>query len=190
MKQRWTFIVALSLIAGCGGGLTSREASTTTSPVEATTAPAPSTTVPATTAAPVETTETPTHVAPQGFAPTPRDLYGDCGEWRDLALAVGWPAEEWPTLSYVLHRESRCDTTAHNSTDPLSGSRGLLQINGYWCRPSKYSPAGWLQEHGILDTCDDLYAPDVNLRAGLAIWIYGELKHGCGWRGPWSTRCA
>ena len=118
-----------------------------------------------------------------------RMLYGKCGEWRELALQIGWPAEEWPTLSYVLHRESRCNVDSHNKTDPLSGSRGLLQINGYWCRPSQYSANGWLQDQGILTTCDDLYNPETNLRAGLAIWLYGEDKHGCGWRGPWATPC-
>lgn len=118
-----------------------------------------------------------------------RLLYGKCGEWRELALMVGWPAEEWGTLSYVLHRESRCNIGSLNKTDPMSGSRGLMQINGYWCKPTKYSANGWLQDHGILTTCDDLYDPVVNLRAGLAIWLYGEGKHGCGWRGPWATPC-
>lgn len=118
-----------------------------------------------------------------------RMLYGKCGEWRPLALAVGWPAEEWPTLSYVLYRESRCNIGSHNKTDPASGSRGLMQINGYWCRPSKWTQAGWLQDRGILTTCEDLFTPEVNLRAGLAIWMYGEEKHGCGWRGPWATPC-
>ncbi len=118
-----------------------------------------------------------------------RLLYGKCGEWRELALMVGWPAEEWGTLSYVLHRESRCNIGSQNKTDPMSGSRGLMQINGYWCKPTKYSANGWLQDHGILTTCDDLYDPVVNLRAGLAIWLYGEGKHGCGWRGPWATPC-
>lgn len=118
-----------------------------------------------------------------------RFLFGKCGEWRELALMVGWPAEEWGTLSYVLHRESRCNIGSHNKTDPMSGSRGLMQINGFWCKPTKYSANGWLQDQGILTTCDDLYDPVVNLRAGLAIWLYGEGKHGCGWRGPWATPC-
>lgn len=118
-----------------------------------------------------------------------RAIYGKCGEWRELALSIGWPAEEWPTLSYVLHRESRCNVDSHNKTDPMSGSRGLMQINGYWCKPSRWSSAGWLQDRGVLLTCDDLYVPEINLHAGLLIWLYGEEKHGCGWRGPWATRC-
>jgi len=192
MKRRWTFIVSLSLIVGCSGGLTSREASTPPTLAEATTTPAPSTsttTTTTTTVAPATTIETTAPIQPQEVEASPRDLYGKCGEWRDLAIAVGWPEEEWPTLSYVLHRESRCTSDAHNASDPSSGSRGLLQINGFWCRPSKYSVAGWLQERGVLETCDDLYDPETNLRAGLNIWIYGELKHGCGWRGPWATAC-
>lgn len=118
-----------------------------------------------------------------------RAIYGKCGEWRELALMVGWPAEEWPTLSHVLYRESRCNIGSHNKTDPMSGSRGLMQINGYWCRPSKWTQTGWLQDRGLLSNCEDLYDPEVNLRSGLAIWMYGEEKHGCGWRGPWATSC-
>ena len=115
--------------------------------------------------------------------------YGDCGQWHDLAISVGWPESEWDTLSYVIHRESRCNVNSHNKTDPMSGSRGLMQINGFWCRPSQWTKNGWLQDRGILNVCDDLFNPEINLRAGLAIWQYGEEKHGCGWRGPWATKC-
>lgn len=118
-----------------------------------------------------------------------RALYGRCGEWFSLASAIGWPDEEWPTLSKVLYRESRCNIGSHNATDPMSGSRGLMQINGYWCKPSKYSQNGWLQDRDVLEHCDDLYQPEINLKAGLLIWLYGEQKHGCGWRGPWATPC-
>lgn len=118
-----------------------------------------------------------------------RQVYGKCGEWHDLAMMVGWPANEWPTLSYVLHRESRCNIDSWNRTDPHSGSRGLMQINGFWCRPNRYDPNGFLQSVGVLNNCEDLFDPVINLRAGLAIWTYGENKHGCGWRGPWATKC-
>jgi hypothetical protein len=111
-----------------------------------------------------------------------------CDEWAPLALKVGWPAEELPKLMRIMYRESRCNWDSHNLTDPVSGSRGLLQVNGYWCRPSQYTAQGWLQDRGVLNVCDDLFVPEVNLQAGLLIWLYGEEKHGCGW-GPWAMGC-
>lgn len=117
-----------------------------------------------------------------------RMVYGKCGEWHDLAISVGWTEQQWAKLSYVIHRESRCNIKAFNKTDPNGGSRGLMQINGYWCRSNKYNPSGWLQAQGILNTCDDLYNPETNLRAGLAMWNYSQTVNKCGWR-PWATRC-
>lgn len=117
-----------------------------------------------------------------------RLIHGKCGEYHDLAIAVGWTEKQWAKLSFVMNRESRCNTMSYNRTDPNGGSRGLIQINGFWCRPSRYNKNGWLQEQGILSTCDDLYNPEVNLRAGLAMWNYSQQRNGCGWR-PWATRC-
>ena len=117
-----------------------------------------------------------------------RLVYGQCGEYHDLAINVGWPEKEWKTLSRVMYRESRCNTNSLYKKDPNGGSRGLIQINGYWCRPSRYSKAGWLQDQGILNSCEDLFNPEVNLRAGLAIFNYSKVKNKCGWR-PWATRC-
>ena len=150
----------------------------------------PATTTSTTQPAPTTTTTTAPLLTPEQARDLARFQWGRCGEWRELALAIGWPAEEWPILSKVLYRESRCNIDSWNRTDPSSGSRGLMQINGYWCRPSKWSKAGWLQDRGILTTCEDLFKPEVNLRAGLAVWLYGEQKHGCGWRGPWATPCS
>lgn len=112
----------------------------------------------------------------------------ECSEWHDLARSVGWEEENIPRLDYVMWRESRCDPSAHNKSDPASGSRGLIQINGYWCRKSQFtnSSGGWLEDQGVLSSCDELFDPEVNLRAGLAIFNYSE-QRGCGW-GPWTTR--
>src|SRR5262245_29819196 len=41
-------------------------------------------------------------------------LGGSCSEWSDDALAVGWSAEQWSTLSYIMNRESQCSPTAYN----------------------------------------------------------------------------
>lgn len=149
------------------------------------------TTTPPVVAIPAPTTTTLPDLSGIDFVGLARQMHGDCGEWHDLAMSVGWPAEEWPTISFVIHRESRCNIDSWNRTDPASGSRGLMQINGSWCRPNRWNtnPAGWLGAQGILTSCEDLFDPEVNLRAGLAIWQYGEERYGCGWRGPWATRC-
>lgn len=117
-----------------------------------------------------------------------RLVYGRCGEWHDLAMMVGWSEAQWPKLSYVMYRESRCNISTINKSDPNGGSRGLMQINGYWCKKNKYNPTGWLQAQGILTNCNDLFNPEINLRAGLAMWNYSQQKNKCGWK-PWATRC-
>lgn len=117
-----------------------------------------------------------------------RQMHGRCGEYYNLAIAVGWPAEQWPKISKVMYRESRCNTTSFNRTDPNGGSRGLMQVNGFWCRPNRYTSQGWLQDKGVLSTCEDLFTPEVNLRASLHMWLYSQDKNGCGWR-PWATSC-
>ena len=101
---------------------------------------------------------------------------GLCPQWLGDAVAIGWPISEIETVDYLIHRESRCDPTVINTSDPRGGSRGLMQINGHWCRPNpSYGiDVGWLQEFGILNKCDDLYDPHVNLQAALVIWLeYG-----------------
>lgn len=117
-----------------------------------------------------------------------RLMYGKCGEYHDLAIAVGWNEKQWAKLSFVMNRESRCNPMSFNKTDPNGGSRGLIQINGFWCKPSKYNKSGWLQAQGVLNTCEDLFIPEVNLRAGLAMWNYSQQRNKCGWQ-PWATRC-
>jgi len=101
-----------------------------------------------------------------------RELHGRCGEWHDLALSVGWSGADWPMLSRVLYKESRCNFDSWNRSDPMDGSMGLTQINTYWCLPVKYNPGqgGWLGERGILTECSQLFDPAVNLAAALAIY--------------------
>jgi hypothetical protein len=97
----------------------------------------------------------------------------------NLALSVGWPATETPTLLRVLKRESNCTPDAFNPRDTAGGSYGLMQINGFWCTPSAYWPQGWLQAKGILTTCDQLFDPKINLTAGLAVFYNSNWK-------PWN----
>jgi soluble lytic murein transglycosylase-like protein len=101
-----------------------------------------------------------------------------CEQFSALAVNLGWPANERTVLESVMFRESRCIPNAVNSKDPNGGSRGLMQINGFW--------TPWLTDAGIITSAENLLQADVNLRAALAIYNYGVDKHGYGW-GPWSA---
>jgi len=129
--------------------------------------PVTSTTVSVLAALPIRATTTTTSTVP-----TPPDAR--CPMWWSLALDVGFTIEQMPTLDRIMFVESRCDETQHNASDPNGGSHSLTQINGYWCRPSRYYPDGYLQTVGVLTTCDDLYTPEINLRAALALADYSR----------------
>jgi hypothetical protein len=101
-----------------------------------------------------------------------------CEQFSALAVNLGWPADQRTVLESVMFRESRCIPQSVNSNDPNGGSRGLMQINGFW--------TPWLQDAGIITEAENLLQADVNLRAALAIYNYGVERHGYGW-GPWSA---
>jgi hypothetical protein len=101
-----------------------------------------------------------------------------CEQFSALGVNLGWPADQRTVLESVMFRESRCIPNAVNSKDPNGGSRGLMQINGFW--------TPWLIDAGIITNAENLLQADVNLRAALAIYNYGVDKHGYGW-GPWSA---
>ena len=106
----------------------------------------------------------------------------NCDDVVHLARLVGWPENELDTLAVVALRESNCVPTAHNVDDPHGGSYGLMQINGFWCEPNSAWPMGWLQVQDVgVTECGELYIPEANLRAALAIWKRS------GW-GPWATK--
>lgn len=109
-----------------------------------------------------------------------------CQEWVPLAVQSGWPAERETieTLASIMYRESRCNHDSYNPTDVNGGSRGLLQINGFWCEPRFPGDIGWLQTQGVLVSCDQLFDPAVNLRAGAVIYAYSSAKNNNGWH-PW-----
>ena len=102
--------------------------------------------VPTTTAAPATTT-----TVPKG-----------CAEYVADAITAGWPADQAPMLARVMFRESRCNPKAWNGKDSNGGSRGLLQVNGIH--------EAWLIEAGIITKLDDLFYPDVNIRAALQVY--------------------
>jgi len=99
-----------------------------------------------------------------------------CEQVFDTAKAIGWPADQLGMVVAIAQRESRC-TDAFNPNDPNGGSYGIMQINGFWCQPSRYWPNGYLQAYGLLTKCTDLYDRETNLRSALAIYRYSN-----GWR--------
>jgi hypothetical protein len=101
-----------------------------------------------------------------------------CKQFSALAVNLGWPADQRTVLESIMQRESNCTPNAVNSKDPNGGSRGLMQINGFW--------TPWLTDAGIITKAENLLQADVNLRAALAIYNYGVERHGYGW-GPWSA---
>jgi hypothetical protein len=105
------------------------------------------------------------------------DPYATAAEqFAALAVNLGWPVEEYETLVKVITRESNGIAIAHNTADPMSGSYGLMQINGFWCRGAN----SYLQKAGLLTSCEMLLDPQINLRAGLIIFTRS------GWS-PWRT---
>ncbi len=101
-----------------------------------------------------------------------------CEQFSALAINLGWPADQRTVLESVMSRESRCIPNIINKKDPNGGSRGLMQINGFW--------TPWLTDAGIITSAENLLQADVNLRAALAIYNYGVERYGYGW-GPWSA---
>ena len=122
-----------------------------------------------------------------GEAPAPPPttipkIVANCDDAVQLARAIGFPEEELETLRTVMSRESgpTCAPTAFNASDPVGGSYGLTQINGFWCVPNSQWTIGWLQAQDILNECSDLFDPEISLRATLAIFFNS------GWN-PWRT---
>lgn len=107
-----------------------------------------------------------------------------CPDVVAAAQALGWENDDLDELDYVAWRESRCLPHVHFDGDPHGGSHGIMQINGYWCRPSPYSDNGWLQDKGLLSSCEDLYNPIINLLSAHAIFAYSAVNNGNGWH-PW-----
>ena len=112
-----------------------------------------------------------------------------CGQWFDLAIEAGWEAWHWPTLDYILWRESRCSPTALNKTlnADKSWDYGLLQINDRsWCKKTRYYPDGYLQSLSVLDYCKDLLDPYTNLVAAKKLYDYSKKTTKNGFN-PWGV---
>jgi len=106
-----------------------------------------------------------------------------CPQYETTILSVGFTFKELPVIDAIIYRESRCLSYVVNRTlnKDKSHDYGLTQINGRsWCEPTRYYPDGYLQTLGILNECDDLLNPVINLEAAFALFTYSK-----GF-GPWS----
>lgn len=94
------------------------------------------------------------------------EMFGRCGQWYTTARDAGWPIEEWPTVSKVMWRESRCDSDAWNGADA-----GLMQINQihrrYLAEMGMSFPTSMFDPYWNL-----LYARSLWERAGWEPWIF------------------
>ena len=109
----------------------------------------------------VQITTTLNSVVPVTVAPTTTVPKG-CAQYVADAITAGWPADQAPTLARVMFRESRCIPTAYNAKDTAGGSYGLLQVTG--------QHKAWLMQTGYITSLDDLFNPDINLRAALHLY--------------------
>lgn len=107
---------------------------------------------------------------------------GRCTDWSSYAASIGFHDDEIDVLERILWLESRCQPGIVGDEEH-GGSIGVAQIHApTWCKPSKYWPNGYLQTHGIVLTCDDLFDVRLNLQAAYAIFVYaGRSFH------PWTT---
>jgi hypothetical protein len=101
-----------------------------------------------------------------------RMLHGQCGEWHDLAISVGWTESEWSTLSRIIYRESRCQPDACSKS--TSGLRcrdaGLVQANQVH--------TNWLNQNGW-SFPDSMFDPELNLR-------FAKMLHDSSGWSPWA----
>jgi hypothetical protein len=103
----------------------------------------------------------------------------ECAEWFDLSMEAGFEKSDWPKMSVIMYRESRCQPDVHNATDPSGGSFGLMQVNCSWRR--------YLADRGIITRCHDLFDPYNNLAAARAIVQYDRDRGQCDWK-QWATK--
>jgi hypothetical protein len=102
-----------------------------------------------------------------------------CPQFEQLAYDAGFPKNQTSIVSYLMWRESRCVANATNRKDPEGGSRGLLQINGFWIKK--------LISEKVIKNEADLFDPATNLSAGFYVWTEALMKarYNYGWS-PWS----
>ena len=118
-------------------------------------------------------------VIPTSQAPTTtlKTAVKGCEAVFEMAKHVGWDEAQLGMVVAVARVESRCQPGAFNKADTVGQSYGVMQINDFWCLPSRYYKQGYMQAYGLITTCQDLFDLETNLRAALNIYRYSN-----GWR--------
>jgi hypothetical protein len=110
-----------------------------------------------------------------------------CEQVEQLMIETGFESSDIPTALRIIYRESRCLESALNTTlnRDKSWDYGLAQINDRtWCKGSRFDGTGYLQSKGIINSCDDLLDPRINLVAMLELMRYSKHSSGCSFT-PW-----
>ena len=186
-----TWSISLAVVAGANGAsLTATDAAGNTSserivvhyspPQTTTTKATQSASTPTTTKAPAPTATTTTKASSSSssskWSPNwPADAGGirDVEAWRPL-VAKHWAADRVDCVLGIIHRESKGDPTAYNSS---YGASGLMQhLIKYWS--GRAASAGFKDSNGLVASP---YNGEANIAAGAAI-----AGSGSNWYAPWS----
>lgn len=122
--------------------------------------------------------------------------HGDVSWLPALALKAGWTADQIPTVSLIVLRESGscgnrsggdlvdkdCNIIGHDGSNHSSDT-GLLQINGLNYDP-KRNPTAPICLQMKICTQEPLFDALTNLKAGKLLFDYWEKAAGNGWI-PW-----
>ena len=119
------------------------------------------------------TTEVPLQFDAGDFIDEARNTHGECGEWYETAMSVGWQPDEWDRLSSIMFRESRCqpDACSKSTAGLKCRDAGLLQVNQIHTK--------YLNDLGY-DFPDSMLDPILNLT------FARRLYEGSGWK-PWKA---
>lgn len=121
-------------------------------------------------------------------APDQQPIPGDCASWFGTAMRAGWTWNDWPRLSRIMWRESRCQPDVFNGRG-RDQSFGLVQINTkgrLWDRPIAWGYPS-LKDLCGLTARDELLDGYTNLRCGRLLFEVHADVYGNGWK-PWGVR--
>lgn len=167
--RKLTLTIAVAVLVGCSGQVSTQEALPTTQAPIPTTTTEPPTTTTTTTTTMAPTTTTTTTLVPPG---------SKCEELAPIAVAAGWPQELLVDVLDEAWNESRCQNVIPGHPRWNGSDYGPLQINRVWLDEieAKYGSSEY-----ILD-------PLHNFMWAWEMYIWFDAHKGCGFK-PWTRKC-